>query len=129
MTLAYSEDLRQRALARSDAGQTDRAIDTVLSISPSYLSKWHELRRETGALKPGKQFLAPTLLPGDIVILDRLTQKQARASGHPCARRASDLPASLQPRSQSDQTTLFKDQTLVLKNAIMRQLGVMSATS
>ena len=54
MTRAYSEDLRQRALARSDAGQTDRAIAAVLSISPSCISKWRKLRRETGALRPGK---------------------------------------------------------------------------
>jgi transposase len=54
MTRPYSEDLRERALARSDAGETDRAIAEALSISPSCLSKWRKLRRETGALKPGK---------------------------------------------------------------------------
>jgi transposase len=54
MARPYSEDLRQRALARSDAGQTDKAIAEALSIAPSCLSKWRKLRRETGALKPGK---------------------------------------------------------------------------
>ena len=39
---------------RSDAGDTDRAIGEALSISPSCLSKWRKLRRETGALQPGK---------------------------------------------------------------------------
>ena len=39
---------------RSDAGDTDRAIAEALSISPSCLSKWRKLRRETGALQPGK---------------------------------------------------------------------------
>lgn len=54
MTRPYSEDLRERALARFDAGEADRAIAQVLSIAPSCLSKWRKLRRETGALKPGK---------------------------------------------------------------------------
>jgi putative transposase len=54
MTRPCSEDLRDRALARSDAGETDREIAQALSISPSCLSKWRKLRRETGALKPGK---------------------------------------------------------------------------
>jgi putative transposase len=54
MTRPYSEDLRKRALARSDAGETDRAIAAALLIAPSCLSKWRRLRRETGALKPGK---------------------------------------------------------------------------
>jgi putative transposase len=54
MTRPYSEDLRARALARSDGGETDRSIARALSIAPSCLSKWRKLRRETGALKPGK---------------------------------------------------------------------------
>jgi transposase len=35
-------------------GEADRSIAAALSISPSCLSKWRKLRRETGALKPGK---------------------------------------------------------------------------
>ncbi len=54
MTNPYSEDLRERALAKSDAGETDRAIAAALRIAPSCLSKWRKLRRETGAVKPGK---------------------------------------------------------------------------
>lgn len=54
MTRPYSADLRERALARSDAGETDRSIAEALKIAPSCLSKWRKLRRETGALKPGK---------------------------------------------------------------------------
>ena len=54
MTRPYSADLRERALARSDAGETDRSIGEALKIAPSCLSKWRKLRRETGALKPGK---------------------------------------------------------------------------
>jgi len=54
MTRAYSLDLRERALARSEAGETDRSIAEALKIAPSCLSKWRKLRRETGGLSPGK---------------------------------------------------------------------------
>jgi transposase len=54
MTRPCSQDLRERALARCDAGETDRAIAEALSIAASCLSKWRKLRRETGALQPGK---------------------------------------------------------------------------
>jgi putative transposase len=54
MTQAYSEDLRARALARADRGETIRLIAAALQISPSCVSKWKKLRRETGDLKPGK---------------------------------------------------------------------------
>lgn len=54
MTRAYSEDLRERALARADRGETIRSIAAALEISPSCVSKWRKLRSETGELKPGK---------------------------------------------------------------------------
>jgi transposase len=54
MTRPYSEDLRERALGLSEGGETDRAIAAMLLIAPSCLSKWRKLKRETGALKPGK---------------------------------------------------------------------------
>jgi putative transposase len=54
MTQAYSEDLRARALSRAERGETVRSIAAALQISPSCISKWRKLRRETGDLKPGK---------------------------------------------------------------------------
>jgi transposase-like protein len=54
MTRAYSEDLRERALRRADAGETIREIAAALQISPSCVSKWRKLRRETGGLAPGQ---------------------------------------------------------------------------
>ena len=54
MTRPYSEDLRERALARYEAGETKRAIAAALRISPSCVSKWRKLKRETGSLAPGK---------------------------------------------------------------------------
>ncbi|MGY4425562.1 hypothetical protein ACVWY2_008011 [Bradyrhizobium sp. JR6.1] len=47
MTRPYSEDLRELALARADAGETVRSIAEALQISPSCVTKWKNLRRET----------------------------------------------------------------------------------
>src|SRR5579883_149686 len=54
MTRPYSEDIRERALARADAGETVRSIAEALQISPSCVTKWKNLRRDTGGLSPGK---------------------------------------------------------------------------
>jgi putative transposase len=50
----YSEDLRERALLRYAAGETTRSIAVALQISPSCVSKWLKLKRETGSLAPGQ---------------------------------------------------------------------------
>src|SRR5438094_615159 len=52
MTQPYSEDLRERALARAEAGETIRMIAQALAISPSCVSKWRKLKRETGTQTP-----------------------------------------------------------------------------
>ncbi|WP_028178517.1 helix-turn-helix domain-containing protein, partial [Bradyrhizobium japonicum] len=54
MTRPYSEDIRERALARADAGETVRSIAEALQISPSCVTKWKNLRRDTGGLAPGQ---------------------------------------------------------------------------
>ena len=54
MTRPYSEDIRERALAQADAGETVRSIAEALRISPSCVTKWKNLRRETGGVSPGK---------------------------------------------------------------------------
>ncbi|MGY2803841.1 putative transposase [Bradyrhizobium sp. USDA 4506] len=54
MTRPYSEDIREGALARADAGETVRSIAEALQISPSCVTKWKNLRRDTGSLSPGK---------------------------------------------------------------------------
>jgi len=54
MTRPYSEDIRERALARADAGETVRSIAEALQISPSCVTKWKNLRRATGSVSPGK---------------------------------------------------------------------------
>ena len=54
MTAAYSVDLRERALTRKEAGETNREIAAALRISPSCVSKWTKRKRETGSLAPAQ---------------------------------------------------------------------------
>ena len=54
MTAPYSLDLRERALARKEAGETNREIAAALRISPSCVSKWAKRKRETGSLAPAQ---------------------------------------------------------------------------
>ena len=54
MTAPYSIDLRERALARKVAGETNREIAAALQISPSCVSKWTRRKRETGFLAPAQ---------------------------------------------------------------------------
>jgi putative transposase len=54
MTAPYSVDLRERALARRGAGETNREIAVALRISPSCVSKWTKRKRETGSLAPAQ---------------------------------------------------------------------------
>jgi transposase len=49
MTRPYSEDIRERALARAEAGETVRSIGEALQISPSCVTKWKNLKREADA--------------------------------------------------------------------------------
>ncbi len=54
MTRPYSDDLRERALARFEAGETIRSIGETLGISASCVSKWRRRKSETGSLAPGQ---------------------------------------------------------------------------
>lgn len=54
MTRPYSEDIRDRVLARADLGETVRSIAQALWISASCISKWKSLRQQTAGVTPGK---------------------------------------------------------------------------
>jgi len=54
MTRPYSIDLRERALARVEKGETTRSVAGSFGISPSCVSKWGSLKRRTGDVAPGK---------------------------------------------------------------------------
>ena len=54
MTRPYSDDLRERALARFEAGEPIRSIGKTLGIDPSCVPKWRKRKQETGSLSPGQ---------------------------------------------------------------------------
>ena len=53
MTRPYSEDIRERTVAGCP-GETVRSIAEALQISPSCVTKWKNLRRETGGVSPAE---------------------------------------------------------------------------
>jgi putative transposase len=66
MTAPYSIDLRERALVRKAAGETNREIGAALGISASCVSKWTKRKRETGSLAPAQiGGYKPRTLSGD----------------------------------------------------------------
>jgi transposase len=54
MTAPYSMDLRERALARKAAGETNREVAAALRISPSCVCKWTKRNQETGSVAPAR---------------------------------------------------------------------------
>jgi transposase len=54
MTRPYSGDLRQRAVARVEAGQSVRAVAEALDIGVATVVRWSQRYRATGAVEPGK---------------------------------------------------------------------------
>ena len=54
MARPYSMDLRERALARVESGESVRVVARALSISPSSVVKWSQLFRATGRVVAGK---------------------------------------------------------------------------
>jgi transposase len=55
MARPYSMDLRERALARVQAGESVRVVARALSISPSSVVKWSQRFRATGSAAAGKR--------------------------------------------------------------------------
>ncbi len=70
--LAYSVDLRRRVLKDCDAGLGTRAVAAKYTVSPSWVRKLKQQRRETGAIEPR------TATPGPAPVLaphaDRLRE-------------------------------------------------------
>ena len=54
MARAYSMDLRERAIARVQAGESVRSVAEALSISPASVVKWSQRFRATGSVAPGR---------------------------------------------------------------------------
>ena len=54
MAKPCSMDLRERAMARLDAGQSVRVVAAAVSVAPSSVVKWSQRRRATGSVAAGK---------------------------------------------------------------------------
>ncbi len=66
MAKPYSMDLRERALARVQAGESVRSVAAVLSISASSVVKWSQRFRATGSVAPGQMGgHRPRVIAGD----------------------------------------------------------------
>src|SRR5207253_6809717 len=66
MARPYSMDLRARAIARVQAGESVRVAARALSISPSSVVKWSQRFRATGSSVAGKMGgHRPRLLAGE----------------------------------------------------------------
>jgi putative transposase len=74
MTRPYSMDLRDRAVARVEAGESVRSVASALSISAATVVRWSQRYRASGSAAPGKiGGHKPRLLTGDLRawLLDR----------------------------------------------------------
>ena len=54
MARPLSNDLRERVIARHEAGESIRSVASRFDIAPSTVSKWARRRRETGSLGPAQ---------------------------------------------------------------------------
>ena len=54
MARPYSTDLRERAIARVQAGESVRMVAQALSLSPSSVVKWSQRFKATGSAAAGK---------------------------------------------------------------------------
>jgi len=54
MTRPYSMDLRDRAIARVQSGESVRSVASALSISAATVVRWSQRYRASGSVTPGK---------------------------------------------------------------------------
>ena len=59
MTRAYSADLRQRVLADCDAGLTTGAVARKYTVSPAWVRRLKQRRRQAGEVEPRRGHPGP----------------------------------------------------------------------
>lgn len=76
MVRPYSNDLRERAVAAVNHGQSTRAVAEQFGVAVSSVVKWAQRYRQTGAVTPGKMggHRRPVLEPHRAFILERMNQ-------------------------------------------------------
>jgi len=105
--LAYSVDLRRRVLKDCDAGLGTRAVAAKYTVSPSWVRKLKQQRRETGAIEPR------TATPGPAPVLA------------PHADRLRDLVRAEPDRTAAEyRDRLGVDVTAVTVWRMLRRLGL-----
>jgi transposase len=76
MTRPLSNDLRERVVGASLAGESCRAVASRFGVAVSSVVKWSQRQRRTGSVAPGKMggYRKPVLEPQRAFIVDRLEQ-------------------------------------------------------
>lgn len=78
---AYSMDLRSRVIADCDAGLGTKQAAEKYKVSPSWVRKLKQIRRETGQIGPRPQRVShATKLDGHVEELQRLVELQPDAT-------------------------------------------------
>lgn len=74
MTRAYSNDLRERAVAAMQSGESCRSVAARFGIAASSVVKWTERARQTGSVGPAKMggYRRPILEPHRDWLLDHV---------------------------------------------------------
>ena len=79
MPAAYSQDLRDRVLAAFDRGMKTKQISEVFTVSPAWVRRLKQRRRETGEVAPRKAG-SPGVPKIDHVVLAQLVAEQPDAT-------------------------------------------------
>ena len=76
MVRPLSNDLRERVVACSTAGESCRTVAKRFGVAVSSVVKWSQRRRATGSIAPGKMggHRKPTLEPHRAFIVERIAQ-------------------------------------------------------
>lgn len=80
MPAAYSQDLRLRVLAACDRGVPTRRVAETFAVSPAWVRRIKQRRRETGELTPRKVG-SPGVPKIDRAVLEALVAAQPDATG------------------------------------------------
>ena len=80
MPAAYSQDLRDRVLAACDRGMATKAVAEIFAVSPAWVRRLKQRRRETGEVTPRKVG-SSGVRRFDRAVLAQLVAEQPDATG------------------------------------------------
>lgn len=77
MARPLSNDLRERVVARHEAGESIRSVAAVFGVAPSTVSKWTQRRQRNGSVEPDKfgGYRRPLLEPHRALVHERYAEK------------------------------------------------------